>query len=138
MKADANQPTDAGSALPLMIAGVLFLILFGATLMGSVQLLEQQRRLNGVSDTLALDLTQEHVASPTRDARQLTAFAGEDLMAIYPERSVQIGQIRVLSATSVAVTLCEEARPTLASVLGMAARQVCAQSRAAQSRAESR
>ena len=133
-----NQATDAGSALPLMIAGVLFLILFGASLIGSVQLLEQQRRLNGVSDTLALDLTHEHVASPTRDSRQLTAFAGEDLMAIYPDRSVQIGQIRVVSATSVAVAICERAKPTLASVLGMTAKQVCAQSRAELRRAESR
>lgn len=125
-----NRHTDAGSALPLMIAGVLFLILFGASLISSLQLLEQQRRLNGVSDTLALDLTQKHVASPTLEMMRLNAFASEDLVAIYPQRSVQIVQVRVVSPKAVSVALCEPAKPTLAWVLGLAAKQICVQSMA--------
>jgi len=125
-----NHHTDAGSALPLMIAGVLFLILFGTSLIGSLQLLEQQRRLNGVSDTLALDLTQKHVASPTLDMMSLNSFASEDLVAIYPQRSVQIVRVGVVSPRSVSVALCEPAKQTLASVLGLAAKQVCVQSMA--------
>ena len=129
-KSAANRVTDAGSALPLLIASVVFLILLGAVLIGSLQLLEQQRRLNGASDTLALDLTQELVASPGSNVQRLTNFAADDIRLIWPGRAVRIGQIEILGEASVGVTLCEPARLTLASVVGMAANQVCAHSRA--------
>jgi hypothetical protein len=130
VKSKSAPHTDAGSALPLLLGGALFLILLGGVLLGSLQLLEQQRRLNGVSDTLALDLTTRLVEEPTSDVHSLTGFAQTDLSLIYPERRVQIGEVRVIGGASVAVALCEPAKPTLASVLGMTARQVCAQSRA--------
>jgi hypothetical protein len=126
-----NNPTDAGSALPLLLAGLLFLVVFGAVLLGSLQLLEQQRRLNGISDTLALDATERLVQQPTSDSRTLSVYLGSDAKAIYPNHRVTLEQVAVAKPDAVEVAVCEPAQATLASVLGLSAKQVCATSRAA-------
>lgn len=131
MRHPEKNSTDAGSALPLLLAGLLFLIVFGAVMLGSLQLLEQQRRLNGISDTLALDATQRLVQQPTSDTRTLSEYVGSDAKAIYPNHRVTLEQVAVAKPNEVEVALCEPAQVTIASVLGLSAKRVCATSRAA-------
>lgn len=121
--------SDAGSALPLLIAGIMFLVLLGAALLGSLQLLEQQRRLNGLSDTVALDLTATLARS--QDLRAIPLEGAHVIRDLYPDSRATIVRLESTLPASVALTVCEPSKPTMATLLGFSAKQVCARSKAA-------
>jgi hypothetical protein len=91
--------------MPLFIFGVVFLLVSALVLLSASQLLEQQRRLNGMSDSLALQLAGQV------GQREISARTARVAMAVmYGEGDTQVDGLNVASSGRVSVRLCEPAK----------------------------
>lgn len=115
-----NLKCDRGSALPIFLFGVIFLLLLAATCLRSGQLLEAQRRVNAATDSIALDLAMRLNGQTATDA-QLTAWAIGDIGEMYGSENLAIDAIGSSAPGRASVRLCEHVSAAL----------VCAQSTAA-------
>jgi len=120
MSRDARRlESDQGSALPIFLFGVIFLIVLSVGFLRAGQLLEAQRRVNAATDSVALDLAMR-LNGQTASEAQLTAWAIGDLGEMYGSENLAIDAIRSPSPGRASVRLCQQ----------VSAARVCAQSSA--------
>lgn len=139
-RARGGRASESGSALPMLLGGLLFLLVLSLSLLAAAQFLQQQRQLNVKTDALALDLTQARIEmAGTADAREVSAAVDErlqaDLTDFYGQNPVPgageaTPEVTRIEADSVAVSWCEPAKVTLGRLIWGGSAQVCAKSRA--------
>lgn len=108
-----NKPTDAGSALPLFIFGSVLLILLALCLASASQLLQQQRRLNCMSDALALDLAASGFAIGEQSNQStLRNLANTDARVLYPPETklgtAWVSDVGSPAANEASVRVCQQ------------------------------
>lgn len=106
MTGEVSKAGDRGSALPLFIFGCVTLLLLGAVLLRSGQLLEQQRRLSGVSDTIALSL-EERAAGAQIGDEELASWAADDISLIYSGQAIEVDSAHSSHPGRVSVRVCQ-------------------------------
>ena len=75
---------ERGSALPIFIFGAALLMTLTAVLLGSAQLIQQQRRVNGASDSVALTAAASGLANPMASGNgSLMRFAQKEFDQLY-------------------------------------------------------
>ncbi|MFM7030680.1 MAG: hypothetical protein ACKOWK_06425 [Micrococcales bacterium] len=111
--------SDHGSALPIFLFGVIFLIVMSVVCLRAGQLLEAQRRINAATDSVALDLAMRLNGQAASEA-QLTSWAIADIGEMYGAENLEIDAIESSSPGRASVRLCQQ----------VSAERVCAQSTA--------
>ena len=123
-----NSPTDVGSSLPLLLFGVAFLVALSGVCLAGGQLLQQQRRLNGAADTVALDLVVSSLAvGADSDTQALLAAANRDIADLYPNVGLVVADVASPQTRVAQVRLCG---PAVTLFQGLGKQTVCATSRA--------
>ncbi|MEN9715031.1 MAG: hypothetical protein RJA35_498 [Actinomycetota bacterium] len=97
---------DRGSALPLFLFGVAFLLAVSTLAVTASGYLLQQRRLNGITDSMALYLLAETGSKKTPPADAVAA----QLQVLYPNQGISIDQVKMPDADSSWVRLCQPNR----------------------------
>ena len=125
---------DRGSVLPILLAGLTFLVIFSLTLLGSVQFLQQQRILNSKTDAVALKLTaslsQAGLAEEPTGGETLEKQARLELVKYYAEPVPLDLRVSQVGEASVQVGYCEPSRTNFGALIWGGHAKVCAVSRA--------
>jgi Flp pilus assembly protein TadG len=123
-----RQASDEGTAMPLFIFGMVFLSCLAMVLIGSGQLLQAQRRVNGATDSIALDLVVRGLARGSgTDIGAMRTQVKADIADLYPTTELTLQQVVSPEAGEVELSLCMPVM-TIAAAFGQ--QRVCATSRA--------
>ena len=124
---------DGGSVLPILLAGLAFLVIFSLTLLGSVQFLQQQRILNSKTDSVALALTQRLIDVGSGNGssdKSPEVAARSELARLFSETNPIDLTVTQIGDSSIQVGYCEPSRTSFGSGIWGGAARVCAVSRA--------
>jgi hypothetical protein len=123
-----RQTGDEGTAMPLFIFGMVFLICLAMVLIGSGQLLQAQRRVNGATDSIALNLVVKGLARGSgSDIGALENQVATDITDLYPARELSLHRVSSPAPGEVELSLC---MPAVTIAAGFGPQRVCATSSA--------
>ena len=123
-----KQASDEGTSMPLFIFGMVFLSCLAMVLIGSGQLLQAQRRVNGATDSIALNLVVKGLAQGRATVIAVMQTQVEaDIADLYQTTELTLQQVLSPEAGEAVVSLC---MPVVTIAAAFGEQKVCATSRA--------